>query len=467
MNIYKSAASVTLALLMLSIPSLANALVDSITQPYFDRSLNECKEQLNSWQKLWSIEIGLAIFILVLGAISAAVQNFTFQSVKIITVTCGLAITITSGIVNMTRLNDHQTLSNSIEALEDIIRKMERTREQYLESENSKPAQFAAFQTLRESFIKLQEKPIKLTSSRTLEVNLFTTAYAMNSMSNLPFWVRAVPDDPKNLYFVGVADSSSFEDAVTSSKHNAIQSAAGFLAGTLKTTDEDQLSINNLVFSLTESAEEADSYSTLDKISGIFRYYTLIRINKSIADAKINYYAILHGANASPTTLNAISNSKRTTDDYSSKQFEQYEALLDKTSILLTPDEHRKFSEARALRKSKKDNDKSITLLMEILTKKPEFYMGWYNIALAYSASGKDDDAHRAYIKAIELEPTQPSRDGTIYNAYGDFLLAQKNYCQAISQFQISIEVDKNNPRAEKSLEQAILESDEAGSSCE
>ena len=74
-------------------------------------------------------------------------------------------------------------------------------------------------------------------------------------------------------------------------------------------------------------------------------------------------------------------------DHYSSRQLEQYEALLNNTSAILSADEYRSFLEARDLRKEKKDYEKAIAIFKEILAKNPEFYMGWYNIALAYAAS--------------------------------------------------------------------------------
>lgn len=453
-----------LALLILSLPVAAEALVPSISQSYFDTYLNKCHAQLSEWKQKWGIEIGLAIFILVLGTVSAAMQNFSSRFVKVATVACGVVITITTGIVNTTRLNDHQALDKAIRKLELTIEQMESAEELYLSSttEENRKAQLAEFDKLNKVLVDLRGSLAASTFTGGLNFSIFNTAIAMTGST--PPWVTQIPDDPGNLYFVGVADSPNFVDAVVTSKQNATQSAIDFLVSTLKNTDENHAELKQLVLSL---AEDADNFSTLDKASGIFRYYSLIKINKSLVDAKINYYAVLRGTNVSQATLNAIGNSRRTRDDYSSRQLEQYEALLNKTSTILTPEQYRKFSEARALRKSNKNYDRAIALLKEVLTEKPEFYMGWYNVALAYSAAGKDDDARTSYNKAIELEPVQPSRDGTIYNAYGDLLLKQKNYCEAISNFKRSIELDDSNPRAQNNLQQALHQSSEAGNLCE
>ena len=105
-------------------------------------------------------------------------------------------------------------------------------------------------------------------------------------------------------------------------------------------------------------------------------------------------------------------------------------------------------------------------MLNEILVNKPEFYMGWYNLALAYASSGNDENARKAYDKTIALEPAQPSRDGTVYNAYGHFLLERKHYCEAIQLFEKAVELDENNPRAQNNLKQASQQLQEAGTVC-
>lgn len=455
-----------LGLVCLSVSHLAgaDALDDNVTLAYFDEILDECELQLGEWRQIWLIEIGLAIFVLVLGAISAAIQNFSFQAVKVITVACGLLISITTGIVSLVGLDDHRSLSNSIEMVESIVLNMKRQVSDYKRFKpEDKHVPLVEFAALYAKFKKIQE-PDHASILDDAWQGLVAMAYAGDE---LPSWVRSVPEDGRNLYFVGVAEGTQLQDARDSSKSNAIQSANRFLAETLMPSVGNQLDSVKLAEQLSNSAEVVDNHVSLHKQSGIYRYYSLLRVNKSLAGANTRLFAIQNGISAPPASIQAINQSQRQSDDYSSRQLQQYEALLDETSSMLSADEYRQFAEARQLRKVEKNNEKAISMLKDVLEKKPAFYLGWYNIALAYSASGNSADARSAYEKAVALEPEQPLRDGTVYNSYGHFLLKQRQPCDARTQFEKALSLDPQNPKAIANLKLAQRKLQGTASDCE
>jgi len=463
----KAIASLVVISIALSHPAFADAIVVSPSQSYFDDILKECNAQLNEWQRLWKIEVGLAFLVLVLGAVSAGIQNFNFQSVKVVTVMCGLVITVTTGFINQVGWDDYRTLNKSIVKVQSIVRNMNRAKRDYgIVKEGDKDEQLKTFGDLYANFKKIQEPPPDpIIKTDNFGYSIINTAYA--EFEDPPSWVRTIPEDTKNLYFVGIADSTKLGDAKTTSKDNAIQNATSFLAETLNTNGDIQLDINKLALSLAEASEDVDNDMGFDEKKGIYRYYSLIRINKSLAEAGIKLFAVQRGVNAPAALIVAIGDSQRVRDDYSTKQLKQYETLLNETSASLSKDEYQKFSEARDLRKEKKDYPKAIAIFNEILANKPEFYMGWYNLALAYAASGNDADARKAYDKTIALEPAQPSRDGTVYNAYGHFLLERKQYCEAIPHLEKALRLDQNNPRAQNNLKQARSRLQEADTVCQ
>ncbi len=463
-SVAKMAVSLAFISVILSHPAYADELIESNRQGYFDEVLKECNAQISEWQRLWALEIALAFLVVVLGAVSAAIQNFNLQSVKLITVICGLAITITTGFTNMVGWDDYRTLDKSITKAKSIVRNMNKAKRDYERvKEGDKLVLVDEFGKLHEEFIKIQEPPPdKIAKSDNFGYRIINMAYAAEEP---PPWVSTVPKDSKNLYFVGIADSAKLENAKANSKENAIQNATGFLAETLNTNSDKQLDINSLALSLTKSSEDVDNYISFDEKSNIYRYYSLIRINKSVAEAGIKLFAVQRGISAPASAIKALGDSQRVRDDYTSKQLVRYEALLDKTSTMLSEDENRNFSEARELRKEKK-NEEAIAKLKEILAKKPEFYMGWYNLALAYSAAGNDAAARTAYERTIALEPSQPLRDGTVYNAFGHFLLERNFHCEAISQFEKAIGLDQNNPRAQNNLQQAKQQLQDTGTVC-
>lgn len=451
---------------VLSSPVQADTLVDATTQAYFNEILHECNAQLEAWQRLWLIEVALAFLVLALGAVSAAIQNFSFKSVKIITVVCGLIITITTGFINLVGWNDYRTLDKSIARVQSIIRNMERAKRDYaIVKAEDKPVPLKMFGELYADFKRLQEPPPdQIANVFERGLGLVSAAYARE---DVPSWVRTVPENAKNLYFVGIADSARLDDAKANSRDNAIQNATRFLAEKLHATGESGMDVYNLVPSLLKSAEDVDSYIDFDAKNGTYRYYSLIRVNKSVAEADVRLFAVQRGVNAPADTIKALGDSQRVRDDYTSKQLVQYEALLDKTGEMLTGDEYRTFSEARKLRREKKEYARSIVMFREVLGKRPDFYLGWYNLALAYAASGDDAAARSAYDRTIQLEPEQPLRDGTVYNAYGHFLLERSHYCDAVAMFEKAVALDGNNPRAQNNLAQARHQLQAAGAVCQ
>ena len=194
--VFKTATSLAFIYVVLSHPAYAEGLVDSTTQAYFDETLKECNAQLSEWQRLWAIEVGLAFLVLVLGAVSAAIQNFNLQSVKAITVICGLVITVTTGFINLVGWDDYRTLDKSIVKVTSIVRNMNRaTREYGMFKESDKQVPLNRFGELYADFKKIQEPPPdKIAKSDNFGFSIINTAFATD---NPPSWVRRFQKTPR------------------------------------------------------------------------------------------------------------------------------------------------------------------------------------------------------------------------------------------------------------------------------
>jgi len=464
-NTTKAFVSLTVILVLLSPPALAQALDDSVSLKYFDDSIQVCQALLNQWQNDWKIAVGAAILVVILGAVSAVLQGFQSQQVKIATIVCGLVVTIVTGLTNTVGW-DHRELRRSIAKGQLTLAQMNQLRAFYTvdKDDDNKRDMLAQFGKYHTEFVGLQAQPEAVAQADDFGDSIINTAYAADD-AGPPSWVRTIPEDAKNLYFVGVADSAKLGDAKSASKDNAIQNAASFLAGSLS-AQGGELDVDKLTLSLAQASEDAGNYVSIDEKNGIYRYYSLIRINKSVAEAQVNLFAVQHGMMAPVGLIKALGDTQRVRDDYTARQLEHYEALLNQTSAALSKDEYQQFSEARELRKDKKDYEKAIAMLNGILEKNPQFYMGWYNLALAYAASGNDAAARKSYDKTIALEPAQPMRDATLYNAYGHFLYEKRQYCEAITQFEKAVQLDQSNPRAQNNLQQARSRLQETGTVC-
>jgi len=310
----------------------AVTLDDKVTQVYFDDILKECNTQLNEWKKLWKIEVGLAFLVLVLGAVSAAIQNFNFQSVKAITVISGLVITVTTGFINLVGWDDYRSLNKSISKVNSITRNMERAKREYgLFKAGDKQVPVDQFGALYKEFKKVQEpQPDQIVKYEDFGYGIIKAAYAEPPVWIItvpPVWISTVPEDTRNLYFVGVGDGTKLEDAKAKAKDNSIKNAKVFLSNMLRSGNEfDDIKSNSLASSLINTAEEVESYIKYDNGTNNYRYYSLIGINKSLAEAEVKLFAVQHGVNA-PATINVLASARRDQNDYTS-QLNQTEELL-------------------------------------------------------------------------------------------------------------------------------------------
>lgn len=457
--------SVVAVSLNLSSPALAEALDDSGGLTYFTEYVQKCDALLNQWETAWKIAVGLAVFVVILGAVSAVLQGFQSRGVKATTVICGLLITIITGVTNTVGW-DHRELNRSKNRGQIMTAEMHRLRALYVSAkgDENKRKILEDFGKLVAEFFQMEEPREAVAQADSFGVSIINTAHAGKD-EGVPSWVRAVPEDPANLYFVGIADSAKLETAKAMSKKNAIQNAAAFLAGTLNATG-GELDIENLTLYLAQASDDAGSYVNYDEKAEIYRYYSLIIINKTVAEVQLKLFAVQHNVKAPAGLVKALGDSQRARDDYATGQLQKYEALLNETRATLNAEEYRKYSEARDLRKQKRDYEQAIPMLTDVLDAKPDFYLGWYNLALAYAALGNEAAARKAYDKTMELEPAQPVRDATVYNAYGHFLLERDEYCQAIAQLEKAISLDQSNPRAQNNLQQARTKLQQSGKVC-
>src|SRR5262245_4040012 len=113
--------SVTLIFsIILSSSTYAQTLDDKVSQKFFNDQTQKCTMLLSQWESDRRIAVGLAVLVVILGAVSATIQGFQVQSVKIATAICGLAVTIATGLTN-TVFEDHRKLRQIIDEGQAIL----------------------------------------------------------------------------------------------------------------------------------------------------------------------------------------------------------------------------------------------------------------------------------------------------------------------------------------------------------
>ncbi|WP_196161323.1 hypothetical protein [Reinekea sp. G2M2-21] len=97
--------------------------------------------------------------------------------------------------------------------------------------------------------------------------------------------------------------------------------------------------------------------------------------------------------------------------------FSQAEAKYGSETYLL-------YQDARILRKAEKSFP-AINILNNIIETNPDFYLAWYDLALAYRSQGLVEEANDSFSRAIELSEEQKLNHAAVYNTFGRFLYTQ------------------------------------------
>jgi hypothetical protein len=438
--------------LFYAIPAHADVDIDP-TLSYLDELLKSCRDQLEIWRSTYRLQVGFVILVSILGLVAAALQGLTAKYVKVATVALGVVISAITVTVNTLEMNSYRQISASIDKVEKIVRKMDAARLNYkMFKKPDNEIALEEFKKQYDRFLTIVDPPeIGPGKDPASRLVLLPVAYADDP---LPGWLTQLPNSSKSLYFVGVADSARLPDAQAESIQSAKTAANQFLREAVEASGVNTSPAQSPGDTLTRSADEVDNHITYDERTGLYRYYSLVRVNRSQAQSDTRFLYLKNGIDNPVAALKSINDVQRQDNDYAAKRLRLKEQQIDQTSKTLTAEQYQKFSDARQARQTDAPQQ-AIPLLKDVVAQQPEFYLGWFNLALAYSRNDEDLPARQAYQRAITLEPLQLARDSTVYNSYGHFLLQRREYCESIKILEQAVSLEPQNTLAQRNLEKA------------
>lgn len=430
------------------------ALAQPATQDTELQRIRELKEQreqkIEQWETQANIALLMVISVGILSAVIAFLQKVNLKSNKILTAVLGFLIAVIT-VVDANVYPDHQTLKRTILKARGILEDLE--IELAIEV---KPEDRALWREgVKEKLKELQRIEDEfLVAYESAGFELVTSAYAKESKE--PSWITDPPEDKYNLYFIGTAEHQSLSRAKELSLEDARHAATENLTLQIQKTKGFQnakININALSDYLAESAESARTYFSLDKSTGAYKYYTLLKLARSFLEIDLNFFAIQEKISMPETkrlseSLESASSPKK---EYYVDRAQTYKKMLEETRESLEAEDYRMFMQARKMRLHGQIKS-SLPTLERITQAYPAFFMGWYNLGLAYDALGDSSKADHAYTMAISLEPGQAVREASIYNTYGDFLRRHENYAGAKHWFEKALEINPNHALAKHNL---------------
>lgn len=408
----------------------------------------QASDLIRSWENKANFALGLALVIGILGFLTGALQKFDSSSTRVITVIGGIAIGCLTVVSNTLFEHDHRQFRSMAREGHKLLADIKLIRAEFTAA--TAENQQAMLQDIRgklHQIYQLEQQTVLATSS----AQLVSIVYA----AGLPPWVMRPPVDSDNFYFVGIGDSRSYETAKQASKDKALEDAGNYFVSLFeKSAQQSQIDNEAVSRYLLKSTEVRDTHFVYDPATAIYRFYTLLRVNKQIAGADLRLFSVGKSEPVSTVYGEAVQKAQRVPGDYVSRRLNVYADALDTAKSSLAPDQYAKFLEARELRRTKQ-SDKAIALLLDTVRTRNDFYLGWYNLALAYNDKKDFANAKKAYERAVELEPKQPARDASLYNSYGFFLYSYRKYQEAIPYLKRALDIDPNHPKAANTLQAA------------
>lgn len=422
----------------------------------YDLLLNFVEDKIKRWQWYFWISLIATIAVGLLGLIITLLQSIDQAKYKTHIICLGTLISASTFLTNTFLTGNFRTYER-IEQ-EALLKQLEMVNWiEIYRGERNEANKAAAEQKISEAYNAITALENSLISSKTNAIasagaglNLIDAAYAGGE----PAWISSIPEDSNYLYFVGFADSDMLAGLDVKAQSNAMQSAANYMSGEFS-QEAKKIDAEKMAKFLANATEPFSSYISHDAKSGLYRYYSLIRISKNAMKNSVVLFGVQNRVAISEALLNKIDVSQRARDDYTSRQTQLYEKLEDQTRAKLDRATYLKFLKARQLRKEEKKYPEAVALLKEIVQEAPDFYLGWYNLALAGDAANDMALAEQAYQRAIALEKGLAVRDATLYNSYGHFFYKQKKYQDAVTQYNQSLSLDPTNPRTQNNLSQA------------
>jgi len=428
--------------------------------------LQEQVTQIDKWENKANLLVFLTILVGVLGVATGALQKIEKKWSKAATMFAGALIGLITVVNNTVFEVDHRTLRAKTVQSRKIVQDIRILLAQEI-NRNSEEDRQVWLNEIREKLNQLSDISVAIYSQVNMEKSFQFTAelYAQSpaQTQEQPDWITHPLEDKINFYFVGVGEGTTLSTARDYSQQNAVDQAVQFLTAEFKTKQSAEpvsIDIEALTNYLLKSAKVLNKHFDYSRSDSLYHFYTLLSLNRMSTVTDVKLFAVQQRMVVPQVYSKLLQEAESPVVKQATQVVATYKSMMSSAKDSLSTKWYKKFLEAQQLRRSGKFT-RAIDILKEILRENPEFYLGWYNLALAYDDGFNDfTKADQAYQKAADLEPKQAMRHASLYNTYGYFLLKHKKYPEAIVNFKKTLEIDPNHPYAGRNLKaaEAVME---------
>ncbi len=414
-------------------------------------------------ESMLALTITLAVGIL--GAVAALLQQIQSSWRKTATMIAGGGVTILTVINNNAFDGDHRALDKKAIKIEHLATLINEKLEEDFNFENCED-----FKKQRNEIRKLLDEMHGIRvgdEQRTVRFDspfLPEVAYAQETKKdNLPSWVISPPQEKDKINFVGIGHGQSLRDAEDSAVSDGQEQVRDFFAqefGRNRRADSTAADSKTVADFLANYAQTVNKHFAYDPKEKDYTYYALIRVDRELAEDYVKLYAAQEGLVDTQPYSDVLQKTPGLSNEYFARRRVTYGKLADHAKKEIPKEIYADFEHGRQLRKTGQAAE-AAKILTAVTQKQPDFYLAWYNLALAFMAMGADNQADAAFKKAAAYEQSQALRDASIYNSYGWFLYLNKRYDEAVKAFEQALLIDPDHPKARSNLAAAKKASSE------
>ncbi len=404
------------------------------------------------------LALGITLVIGMLGAMTAILQRYDNKWCKIATVIAGSGVTILTVINNTAFDGDHRAFDKKAKKIEGLISDVHFKLVMPFNVDNCDDIKRQS----EEIYLLLKEihqvKTGEDKNAASSGLQLVPSAFAQEkAKSSTPAWVTNPPQEKNKIYFVGIGPGPSLKEAEASAISDGKEQATEFFTqelGRNRQAGQSVFNAKSVADFLSEQAEITNKYFSYNSKDKSYTYYVLVQVDREIAADNLKVYAVQEGIPDVKQYTDIVQATPGLSSDYLTRRRVKYEELFNKAKKEIPKETYSDFERGRQLRKTGQIAE-AIEALTATTRKQPDFYLAWYNLALAYMATNELEKTDATFKKAIEHEQAQSLHDASLYNSYGWFLYLNKRYPEAVKAFEQALVIDPNHHKAKNNLETA------------
>jgi tetratricopeptide (TPR) repeat protein len=407
----------------------------------------------------------ITIFIGSIGAVIGIIQTFNRSFVKVASVVLGGIVAIATVVKDTAFDADHKELRRRAQVMEIIVEEMKQF-EQLARDSNNPANRETLYRQVRRLQAQLHrvsigamqaEAPAAGESTRDQEVHNgrlwdFIPAAFAGGPGEEPDWLRALPEDTRGQYFVGIGDGVLVSSAQRSSYLHAFEQVLARAASRL-TNPDAPISSAQLGQYLAEVLTTRASYVQFDEKTKMYRFFTLVRVDRILEDSFLRQYV------QQKSVTNRLEPVKfESTRSGNTLRWRAYRAALDDAKRELSSKAYNDFTKSMLARQTG-ECARVLSELFTLAKRSRESYLVWYTYAeclwILGGGSSSMPSIREAFARATQLADKRQLLDASLYTKFGTYLYRARDYRDAVTHLKRSLDIDADQPRVRAMLKAA------------